>query len=220
MSSTNRGAVRERDDFYATPAWAADLILRELTLSRPLGRVIDPAAGTGALLDRAREAGAIETCGIELDLGRANAAHKKGHAVYCGDALSGTTWEPFDLCLMNPPFSHALPFVEHAVAQMRPGGRVAALLRLAFLESAERLAFHRAHPADVHALSRRPSFLTTEQKRRMHKEALERWRAELEAWQRSRVGEEPKRPSPPGTDSAAYAWFVWGLGGGKWSVLG
>jgi hypothetical protein len=111
---------------------------------------------------------------------------------------------------MNPPFSHALPFVEHAVAQMRPGGRVAALLRLAFLESAERLAFHRANPADVHVLARRPSFLTKEQKKRMHEEALARWEAE---------GRHGPRPLPPSTDSCAYAWFVWGLGGGKWSVL-
>ena len=100
------------------------------------------------------------------------------------------------------------------------------LLRLAFLESAERLAFHRAHPTDVHVLSRRPSFLTKEQKKRMHEEALERWEAleDTRAWRALGASKKAPyyktRPAPPGTDSPAYAWFVWGLGGGKWSVLG
>jgi predicted RNA methylase len=227
MSSTNRGAVRERDDFYETPAWATDLIIPivgppEDTLKGK--RVLDPFAGRGAILNVCKTWNA-QTLGMEIDPGRhihcATAGSVCGtgggyHACGLGDAFKAGL-PACDLIITNPPFSRAREAAELCIRQAPV---VAMLLRLAFLESAERVDFHRKHPADVHVLARRPSFLTPEQKKRMHEESLERWRVELEAWQRSRVGEEPKRPSPPGTDSAAYAWFCWGLGGGKWSVLG
>jgi hypothetical protein len=63
----------------------------------------------------------------------------------------------------NPPYSHAIEHVEHAISLALPGhgpaGGVAFLLRLAFLESRERAAFWRKHPpTEVHVLTRRPSF--------------------------------------------------------------
>lgn len=236
MSSTNRGAVRERDDFYETPPWVTELVLP--VLGGVADRVVlDPFAGRGAILDVCDESGARGTIGLEKDAERAQLCAREDHPdhqnrlVRLGNTFSirapdglianeldtGISREPFDLIITNPPFSHAAEAVRWCIARHVP---TAVLLRLAFLESAERLAFHRKHPADVHVLSRRPSFLTPEQKKRMHEEALERWRVELAAWHWRHVGEEPKKPAPPGSDSSAYAWFVWGLGGGRWSVLG
>ncbi len=60
---------------------------------------------------------------------------------------------------MNPPFKLAEAFVRKALAEVKPGGEVWALLRLAFLESKERYPFWQEHHADaLHVFSKRPSF--------------------------------------------------------------
>lgn len=62
-----------------------------------------------------------------------------------------------DWIVGNPPFTGAEAHVRMALREASVG--VAFLLRLAFLESAARIPFWREHPAaDVHVLSRRPSF--------------------------------------------------------------
>lgn len=213
MSSTNRGALRERDDFYETPAWATELVLP--VLGGVHGRVVlDPFAGRGAILDVCAQAGARRTIGIEIDSMRSKRCCKAYRSVHLGDTfgLRGSRFdEPFDIIITNPPYSRAREAVEWCI-ERADGRPVAVLLRLPFLASLERAAFHRAHPADVFVLARRPSFLTPEQKKRLHEEALARWRD---------GGEVGSRPTPPGTDSCDYAWFVWGRReGGRWQVLG
>ncbi len=61
----------------------------------------------------------------------------------------------WDVIITNPPFYLAEEFVRHS---LKHATHVAMLLRLAFLESRKREAFHRDHPSDVFVLSRRPSF--------------------------------------------------------------
>jgi SAM-dependent methyltransferase len=181
MSSTNRGgsSVRRERDFYATPAWATQAILREL----PVGPVLDPCCGDGALLAEIKG----RTFGIEIDPQRAEAARARGvRAVVTGDALTDRAgWVDAAAVVMNPPFSLAEEFVLAALVWAQPRrAAVAALLRLSFLETRRRVPLHREHPADVFVLARRPSF------------------------------------TGKGTDSCAYAWFVWGPGrGGRWRVL-
>jgi len=217
MSSTNRGATRERDDFYETPAWATKLVLP--VLGGVAGRVVlDPFAGRGAILDVCTEEDACETLAFEKDPDRARMCSARNRTVRCADTFEafspgdfgiGGEFHAVDLIVTNVPFSRALEAVKWCIATGRP---TAVLLRLAFLASLERAAFHRKHPADVFVLARRPSFLTREQKKRLHEEALARWRE-------SGVTHD-KRPTPPGTDSCDYAWFVWGRDGGRWEVLG
>jgi SAM-dependent methyltransferase len=62
---------------------------------------------------------------------------------------------PFDLVIANPPYSETEAFVSHALTI---GTTVCFLLRLNWLASKKRAAFHRAHPADVFVLPKRPSF--------------------------------------------------------------
>ena len=221
MSSTNRGATRQKDDFYETPAWATRLILPKLLMIWDSKNkvVLDPFAGRGAILDVVRSTPELDGCrtlGIELDPDRAKTCQFSGNEVTCGDAFA----QPLPLAhaiITNPPYSRALEAVEMCVEWVETCKhhknfipQAAVLLRLSFLASLERASFHRKHPADVFVLARRPSFLTSEQKKQLHAEALESWRA---------GGEAGKRPSPPGTDSCEYAWFVWGLDGGRWQVL-
>jgi hypothetical protein len=206
MSATgvpNRDGVtraRNADDFYATPAWATRAILRAAFPNAP-SRILDPAAGDGAILAVAREMmpetrlAAFETNDTperrEAGLRRARLASVTdgGHVVF-RDSLATPPWrdvdgQRFDLILANPPFSLAMDFLERSLAEVEAGGEVAFLLRLAFLASMKRAAFHRGHPCDIYILPKRPSF------------------------------------TPDGkTDSADYAWFVYGPGhAGAWSIL-
>ena len=57
MSSTNRGAVRAPDDFYATPGWAVRAVLPHLSLSTGSGRILEPSCGEGAIVRVLLDAG-------------------------------------------------------------------------------------------------------------------------------------------------------------------
>lgn len=155
MSSTGRGAVRNADDFYSTPEWCTRLFFHALKI--PKGTtILDPCCGDGAILEVASDLG-YATEGIELDAERAAEAAAKGFNVVVRDALSADPWAGPAVILTNPPYTYALEFVERAIAES--GGRdVAMLLRLAFVASKKRAAFHKKHPSDIYPLSRRPSY--------------------------------------------------------------
>lgn len=161
MSATGRSAaaktghVRAASDFYETPSGVVRAILPHLPALRPF----DPCAGRGAILT----ASGMRGDGIELHEEHAEFARRAGHAVDTADALT-TPWltrhgRAPSLVIANPPFALAQEFVELALAAVDPvRGTVAMLLRLAFLESRKRAAFHQAAPADVFVLAERPSF--------------------------------------------------------------
>ncbi len=151
--TTAAPVIHERDarDFYRTPAYTIASILPHL---RGGGTALDPCAGDGAILDALRKSGRWGcVAGIELDPMLAAKAPACIHA----DALA-MSWARPDSIVMNPPFKHALEFLEKALAEVGPNGEVAALLKLAFMASKGRKAFHDAHPSDVFVLSKRPSF--------------------------------------------------------------
>lgn len=155
MSATHKTKAERGRDFFETPSWVVDAIVPHLPCALD---VLDPCAGKGAIL---KALGAAEgrkfanLRGIEID-----PAHLGPEQPFVdeGDALS-LDWETPRLVVMNPPFGLAQEFLEKALAEIAPGGTVAALLRLAFLESTKRAGFHRAAPADVFVLARRPSFI-------------------------------------------------------------
>lgn len=145
-------------DFFPTPAWCADEGAR---LAGQYGwwpgagrRVVDPCAGTGALLDamvRLKEP-LVTLFGLELD---GELAAQSAVPVNVEDALAGPDWPACNVVLMNPPFSRAQEFVERAMAQAPV---VVALLRLGFMASQVRKRFYAGPLPDVHVLAKRPSF--------------------------------------------------------------
>lgn len=176
MSATNRGGQRSPADFYATPAWCVRRFLERCPL--PRGTWLEPSAGEGHLLRAVASVRQdIDWTAVELRGECSPLLLGTGARVLTGNFLSADRdWldlhgaEEFDVVIGNPPFRHALEFVEQA----RRFARVTAmLLRLDFLESDERADFLRAWMPSVYVLPDRPSF----------------------------TGE--------GTDSTAYAWFVW-----------
>jgi hypothetical protein len=161
MSSTNRSnRVTNPDDFFRTPAACVDLILPFLPTA---GSVLEPCAGDGAIVAALRARGVDCVDAIEIDEDRAAKVRAIGGDVLCSDALgpeaAGIWQAAHGLILTNPPFSLAMEFVELALASQRPHrGTSAFLLRLSWLASSKRAAFHRENPSDVYVLSRRPSF--------------------------------------------------------------
>ncbi len=239
MSATNRSDVREPDDHYATPAWCVKAILPHLFKGD--GRdndLLDPCAGTGAILDAVREY--RDACGpddgiagttlrgIENNQARRDACLTKGLSVELADALA-RPWGGPQFVVANPPYSSAMRFVERALGEIGKDGTVAFLLRLSWLESQARKNFHRKHPADLYVLSSRPEFVasvkcvaekTPEGVLRLKKGC---------GWHDTFPIDEPRptkcrdcrgRVSVTTTDSAAYAWFVFGPGrGNRWFLL-
>jgi hypothetical protein len=62
------------------------------------------------------------------------------------------------LIITNPPYKLALEFAEACLAVAGQRGVVALFLRIGFIASLRRSAFHREHPSDVFILAKRPSF--------------------------------------------------------------
>lgn len=158
MSATGRSEVRHPDDFYETPAWAVHALTRSTVVQYDF---LDPCAGTGGIL-RAIDSVAQKDVlggyawefnprGIEVDPERALGDPR----IEVGDFL---TWvgKASDI-VMNPPYSKAQNFVEHAIKCTK--SNVHALLRLSFLEGLKRSKWLRGNmPERVAVLSRRPSF--------------------------------------------------------------
>jgi hypothetical protein len=228
VSATNRGSERSEHDFFETPAWCVRAIAPKL--STHIGRVLDPCAGSGAIVRALQEGDDCPTRYDAIEIDRRHEAtllplfeRTGGPSIAWGDALgpeaSEQVWRvPFSLVIMNPPFSLALEFVQRAIAAQRPrNGTTAALLRLGMLETESRASFWRENPADLYVLSKRPSFCLS-----VGCKAKCGWRANLPV-----DSERPKacggcggKASVSTTDATAYAWFVWGPArGGRWEVL-
>lgn len=176
MSATGRpkkdGTRTERaaDDLYETPCWVTWALLGAAGL--PGGEWLDPCAGRGAIIDAVRQVmnspigwWAIEKrsdCEEVLRL-------KLGEYVYIGDFLADLPSDlPYDqgrvpkegrvdVVITNPPYSHALEFIQKCMDRW-PTATLAFLLRVNFLGSQKRASWLREHTPDVYVLPKRPSF--------------------------------------------------------------
>ena len=137
-------------DLFPTPADVADRVVDALELF-PDCRVLEPSAGTGALM------GAIEraepTARITAVERNASLAARLGSGIYVTDFLDldpdSCSPGKFDRVAMNPPFSKGadMRHVAHAVEFLKPGGILVAIvaagprqtLRFSDWEDVERL---------------------------------------------------------------------------------
>jgi hypothetical protein len=243
MSATNRSDVRDPEDHYKTEKWVTQAIL-PILFEDEGGRdsdLLDPCAGTGAILDAVRDYRAarkpdeggsgISLRGIELHEGRCSETQAKGLPCVQGDALA-MPWGGPHFVLQNPPYSQAMAFVLKALGEVGKDGTVAVLLRLSWLESAERKAFHKEHPSDLYVFSQRPSFCASVKckgragKRDETSTVVKRkgcgWHAvyPVEGPWPTRCPDCDGSVSVTTSDSAAYAWLLWGPGrGNRWFLL-
>jgi hypothetical protein len=167
---------------FETPAWAAEAIL-DAELLTP--HVFDPCCGHGTLAKAALARGYIL---------RASDLYNWGYGDTGIDFLDCAALgvEPGDVTVfMNPPFSLAVQFVEHA---LQLGVRkIVSFQRFAWWESRERDPFWRAHPPNrIHICASRANC----------------WRFDI-----------PPHERKSGTPTA-HAWFVWERGHPPGPVLG
>lgn len=160
---------REPNDYYATHPSAARALLG---VERFSPAVMEPACGAGHIVGVLREAG-YEVAASDL-VPRGCGEERDFFDVSDAGGMDVVT---------NPPFKCQERFARHALSILRPGGKLALLLKVQFLEGVRRRAlFEEAPPARVHVFSRR-----------------------------ARVAKGGDF-SGIGSALACYAWFVWEKG--------
>jgi hypothetical protein len=165
-----RFADLEGPDFFPTPGWATYALIDNEAFE---GSIWEPACGDGAMARVLEKTGCAV---IATDL------FDRGYGESGIDFLQSS--RPVDNIVTNPPYNAAEGFVQAGVAQSRR--KMALLLRLAFLEGAnrQRTIFTDTPPARVWVFSERITFY-------------------------------PAGAVRQGSGTTAYAWFVWDKDAGK-----
>ena len=142
MSATNRGAVRRERDYYPTPEWCTEAIVRRLRWPG-CPAILEPCRGDGAIIRVLKRYGFSDIEWAEIADGR--------------DFLTWDFGRQFDFVITNPPFSLARQFIDRS---LELADCVVMLLPLSFLASKRRRNWWRSgrEPTALHVLSRRPSF--------------------------------------------------------------
>lgn len=138
------------DQWYTRPVLAK----RVAEWARPRGRVLEPSAGSGNLVEAALGVNAVESViAVEFDPLRAEQLRRRfvgfpDVEVRQADFLSVVRDAPpgvlFDLGLMNPPYSGDRDLT-HVTAAASICARVVAIVRSAFLHADVRRPFWRSH---------------------------------------------------------------------------
>lgn len=123
--------VHADSQLFVTPDPVCDRLVA-LADIRPGDRVLEPGAGTGAILRAvlaAQPAARCECVEVNYALVQHLLSAYPGVPVSCGDFLNYTPDEPFDRIIMNPPFRHAvdLKHIHHARTMLAPGGNLVAI---------------------------------------------------------------------------------------------
>ncbi len=197
MSATNRGAEADTLGRYDTPAWATQLILDVLGEDLPGGRWLEPCAGCGSIIEAVED----HDTGKRIHDWDAFDIEPRGDMgaeglIVAADWLELYDNDPtsYDCCPTNPPFPLAYEFAHRLVYSCDV---VMLLLRLNWYEGAPKKQPERGdwldeNNPDIFVFQNRPIF-TRDGKRLVNE----------------------KGQVKAGTDATAYAWFVWGLGGGR-----
>ena len=146
--------------FFTPPEIARLLVDTVIDKLEDGTRVLEPSAGTGALLKALPLTGAFRVTAFELNneyagecgeyaLSRDNRDRWQSFGLVTGDFLQATVDEIglFDVILMNPPFSEQVRHITKALEFLAPGGRLSAITAPSwkFRERKEDVAF-RNHP--------------------------------------------------------------------------
>jgi hypothetical protein len=115
----------ERDGFFETPP---AVVKRMTELVWPSGKVLEPSAGLGAIVDHLPIEKTSILC-IEKNTQRVADLKEKGYTVQCGDFLTMTPGK-FDAIFMNPPFEEGqeIDHVQHAFSCLAPGGGLVSVM--------------------------------------------------------------------------------------------
>lgn len=116
--------------FYATPAWVADMMVGDLAIL-PEHRILEPSAGTGSLVEAVHR----EIPFVVVDCYELNEQNYRYLGVLpgvnmCGrDFMESSDTEDYDRIIANPPFRNNQD-VEHIIKmyrRLKPGGVMAVI---------------------------------------------------------------------------------------------
>lgn len=149
---------RRVNDFYPTPSWATEVLLKRIPLLDG-HTVIEPCAGKHDITKRLSSK-FIFTCDIDPKM-EVNLVTDMSTAEGWEQAMTQTRqrWgrEYVDWTITNPPFNCAIDFAKHGFANSKIG--MALLLRLTFLEPVnKREQWLKSHPPDQLIVLPRISF--------------------------------------------------------------
>ena len=230
MSATGRADVRHADDFYATPAPTIRAILPHLDLT---GRILEPAAGDGAIVLELLRAGVppANIDAVEINPERAvRCQERTGVSCFPADFLAPDSFGAnADLIVTNPPYLLAEQFIRQAMKNVSRDGEIVMLLRINFLASRKRVVFWREHPAHVFVLPGRPSFSTIVRDVLQCSHCKRKWKVAegagplaIAVSDQCECGELPVFQKTVKTthDACEYAWFCFATGRERrWDVL-
>ena len=118
---------------FPTPAELADRVI-ELAGIEAGNTILEPSAGTGALLDALSRKPLAFLGGltvVEINRTLCDALEARGLSVHCADFLCWNidSITKFDRIVMNPPFHNGedIKHIEHARKMLAPGGRLVAI---------------------------------------------------------------------------------------------
>ena len=136
---------RNKHDYYSTPPYVMKALVDTINLN---GLILDPCCGKGEM---GKFFKSLKYKVVEIDIN----ADNHGYGVK-DDFLNFTS--PVDNIVANPPFSHALEFIEHSLRLARK--KVCMVTRLAFLETSKRhTKLFKVHPpATIILFSKRIDF--------------------------------------------------------------
>lgn len=128
---------RDDHDWYQEPIWASEALFRAEPF---IGDIYDPACGEGNVVTAARNMG-FEAFGSDIV---DRAAGCFGLLDFLDEAAEPYVSYPVDNICTNPPYRDAERFIDLALKRSR--FKVAALVRLAFLEGKRRRALFEQWP--------------------------------------------------------------------------
>jgi hypothetical protein len=162
--TTKRSADLDGNDFYPTPKWATYALMDN---ERFTGGIWEPACGDGAMSEVLKQS---DNAVVSSDM------YDRGYGEIGHDFIGSLRRHPN--IITNPPYNSAERFVATALKQA--DHKFALLLRLAFLEGANRAntIFSKNPPSRVWIFSERITFYM-------------------------------KGAVAAGSGTTAYAWFVW-----------
>lgn len=144
--------MRRKNDFYPTPAWATEELIRRVPI---YGGILECCAGDGAIADVLASMSGVKVWRNDID-------PTMPRLDFMADAAESDSWDlfhqgDFDWTVTNPPFNQAAQIVPLAYEHSIFG--IAILLRLSFLEPVEdRGAWLNEHPPTTLIVLPRISF--------------------------------------------------------------
>jgi methylase of polypeptide subunit release factors len=143
-------------EYYATPEWAVRRLLEHRRLH---GHILDPTAGSGAILKAIRNFGYENPMtAVEIRREEEEKLQEFG-SVFITDFLNWQPDQKYDTIITNPPFNIAKEIIMKCHEIRSEKGQIIMLLKTAHLETGDRYNFWQKYPVSyLYALSERPYF--------------------------------------------------------------